>query len=338
MRKFACVCLFLNLALLMPASVLSFSSSEYSLSFSSDHVSFNTASGYVRLDAGPVRIGSQGRNTLMYSLLDSRSASFEGLEGRGVKTVKGISLTLDGASFFALTYPRFITGFSLDICGFLLGYAHAGADIIDDEYFLSYSERYGYESDVMHAGYRDKHFLFKLKLSHSPVSTDLQVSAGLSFRGLSFVYARGGEAVLLGGRAVKESYLLSLESEHLDFTLSVSFLNDPVRAGTFREIECVVKSAFSCRFFRLSSEQEAFFTQKGIWENSIRFSLASGPLSASWSSDTGVSLSYTAGRVTFFINDEAFGVKYAVRYRNAEMSFTAESSGRIDTLVSLEFP
>ena len=37
--------------------------------------------------------------------------SFEGLEGRGVKTVKGISLTLDGASFFALTYPRFITGF-----------------------------------------------------------------------------------------------------------------------------------------------------------------------------------------------------------------------------------
>ena len=186
----------------------------------------------MRMDAGPVRIGSQGGNTLMYSLLDSRYASFEGVEGGRVKAVKGISLSFDVASFFFLTSPRFITGFSLDIGGFLLGYAHAAADTIDDEYFLSYQ-----------AGYMDEHFLFKIKLSHTPVSLDLLLSAGLSFRGLSFAYTRGGEAVLLGGRAVKESYMMALESEHLDFSLSVSYLNDPVRAGTFRQIECRMKSA-----------------------------------------------------------------------------------------------
>ena len=95
----------------------------------------------MRMDAGPVRIGSQGGNTLMHSLLDSRSALFEGVEGGRVKAVKGISLGFDVASFFFLTSPRFITGFSLDIGGFLLGYAHAAADTIDDEYFLSYNER-----------------------------------------------------------------------------------------------------------------------------------------------------------------------------------------------------
>ena len=338
MRKSVCVFLFLNLALMLPASVLSFSSSEYSLSFSSAHVSFNTAGGYMRMDAGPVRIGSQGGNTLMHSLLDSSSALFEGLEGGRVKEVKGISLSFDGASFFFLTSPRFITGFSLDIGGFLLGYAHAAADTIDDEYFLSYNERYGYEADVLQAGYTDEHFLFKIKLSHTPVSLDLLVCAGLSFRGLSFAYTRGGEAVLLGGRAVKESYMMALESEHLDFSLSVSYLNDPVRAGTFRQIECRMKSEFSWSHFRLSSQQEAFFSQRGIWESGIRFSITAGPLSVSWSSDAGASLSYTAGRATFFIEDMNFGVKYAVRYRNIEMSFKAESSGRIDTLVSLELP
>ena len=120
----------------------------------------------MRMDAGPVRIGSQGGNTLMHSLLDSRSALFEGVEGGSVKAVKGISLSFDVASFFFLTSPRFITGFSLDIGGFLLGYAHAAADTIDDEYFLSYNERYGYEADVLQAGYTDEHFLFKIKLSH----------------------------------------------------------------------------------------------------------------------------------------------------------------------------
>lgn len=338
MRKIFCVLLILNAVLGHAASSLTLRDG-ISLSFSAPSVSFSTATGYMRIEKGPLRVGNLGENTLMHSLLDAHSYSFEGIKIRSAQSVKGISLSFEEISWFILSSPRLIAGFSMNAGGFLFGFAHAEEDRRGDDLFLSHSERYGYEADVLHAGYMNDNLLFRVKFSHSAsVSSDFLVTAGASFKGLSFVCTGGREANLLGRSTIRQSWVLSLKSSFLFFTLSTCYLNDPVRAGTFREIECLTQAGISFSAFRLSMRQKAFFSSGGEWKSSVEYTLEAGPVTLSCSSSEGVSLSYTDGRLGFFVSRNCFGVKYSVEYRNVRMSFQAESSGAVHTSVSLELP
>ena len=232
MKKPVLVILLLLTLLPADADTLSYDSSDQSLVYRGKFFSFSTSSGAVGGHFGPLKAGQISSDRHIHALIDSYSYLWDEHIRDDTESVKGLALSFDKAGFFALYEPGLLTGFSLDIKGFEFALAISGEREADDELFLSHNERHGFESLLIRTCYSSCWLHSSLKLSlRDETGIDIFASAGLSFKGLTVAFATGNEADVLGREAdVHRAWYLTLDTDRLDFRMSLKYLNDPAGA------------------------------------------------------------------------------------------------------------
>ena len=254
--------------------------------------------------------------------------------------MKGLAISFDQAGFFALYEPGLLTGFSLDIKGFEFALAISKEREADDELFLSHNERHGFESLLIKTGYSSSWLHSSLKLSlRDETGIDIFASAGLSFKGLTVAFATGNEADVLGREAdVHRAWYLTLDTDRLDFRMSLKYLNDPVRSSSYREIEAVCES--SCRLLdkvKVSSRYESFYTEKGEWRCEQKLELELYDVTVGWQSGEGFFISWDAGPVSITVTQKGYEVHYIVSEDSYAFSIGLAGSGEISSRFSIHF-
>lgn len=325
---------------LWPAG-LSFDVADRSFRFDSTHLSYNSATGYMKARFGPVEAGSLSGNWHVFSLFDSYAYAWKEHYVHTSGTLRGLALDFPEASFFLIHHPSLALGASTRLLGMELAVARIWRGEADDELFEVHGERSGFESFVMKLGYSDEHFMVRLKLTQSPdTGIDMLASAGLSWSGLGVMYTRGSEAdVLASDRRPQEAFRVFLDSDRLYFVFSLERYGTPVRPGTYREVRGSAEVRLDL-MERLSftSRMESFFHEDGRWSDDVSFTAGMWNARISWSKSGGVMLSYDFGSLTFWLDGHAYGVAYEIEGPWYRMRVGISSSGRLDAALSIELP
>ena len=143
---------------LWPAG-LSFDAADRSFRFDSTHLSYNSATGYMKARFGPVEAGSLSGNWHVFSLFDSYAYAWKEHYVHTSGTLRGLALDFPEASFFLIHHPFLALGASTRLLGMELAVARIWRGEADDELFEVHGERSGFESFVMKLGYSDEHFM-----------------------------------------------------------------------------------------------------------------------------------------------------------------------------------
>ena len=111
---------------LWPAG-LSFDVADRSFRFDSTHLSYNSATGYMKARFGPVEAGSLSGNWHVFSLFDSYAYAWKEHYVHTSGTLRGLALDFPEASFFLIHHPSLALGASTRLLGMELAVASGGA-------------------------------------------------------------------------------------------------------------------------------------------------------------------------------------------------------------------
>lgn len=340
MKKPVLVILLMMMLLPAAADTLSYDSADQSLVYRGKFFSFSTSSGSVGGHFGPLKAGQISSDRHIHALIDSYSYLWAEHIRDDTESVKGLVLSFDEAGFFALYEPGLLTGFSLDIKGFEFALVLSGARKADDELFLSHNERHGFGALLIRTGYSSSWLHSSLKLSlRDETGIDIFASAGLSFKGLTVAFATGNEADVLGREAdVHRAWYLTLDTDRLDFSMRLRYLNDPAKSSSYREIEAVCESSYTLLDkVKVSSRYESFYSEKGQWRCEEKLELEVYDVSVGWESGEGFFISWDAGPVSITVREKGYEVHYKVREDSYAFSIGLTGSGEISSRFSIHF-
>lgn len=329
--------------LLLPACAFSLSLSwnpvERTIRLSSQAVSFNSATGYVRGTFGPLRAGSLSGIRNIAPTLDSYSRPWPGVVEMESPTTYGLALSLEEASFYTLSYPSPGIGAALFLWGFEAGFAYFPQSDVTGGLWMEHQERGGLETVVASLGWSNDNFLVRGKLSTSPeTGADMLLSLGLSWKGLAALWTGGRQAnVMKVEKTPQQAWHLVLDSDRLLFHFCLEEFNSPVAPGSYRRQKafCEAEFAFLDEVV-FKGRTEAVFTETGGWESDVEFSLRCWKVEASWSGSDGWGLDISAGPLEFELSSSDFTVSYAVQGEWYRFRFSLSSDGSFDASVSVE--
>ena len=309
------------------------------LSYSGSFLSFNTRTDYFRLRYRMIALGALADIWNAAAVFDTYAFSWKNhWKGEG-RSFSGAALSFDQAAFFWASEPFYGPGVSINLYGLQMSVAYVGRRKTKDHLLMNHWERAQPHSLLLRLTYSNEYFLLGGKLSHSSqTGSDFLIQAGLSYKGLSLIYTRGSEANVYDvSRRVQRAFYIALDSQRLSFRFSLEYLNDPVRAGDFRQIEAWHEAAFEFwDRIKLTAGQKSISDSTGGWKTSRAVKLEVRNVTIGLE-DGEYEISIALSPVTVSIGSEGFSFAYAVSQDRFSLSIKLYSSGRIDSSFSFEF-
>ena len=135
MRKASVIMSLLAVCTCLCASGLSFDAAQQSFRFNAGHISYNSATGYMKARFGPLEAGSLAGNWHVFSLFDSYSYAWKEHYREESGAVEGLALDFEEASFFMIRHPSLALGASVRILGIEFAAAQVWRGEKDDGLF-----------------------------------------------------------------------------------------------------------------------------------------------------------------------------------------------------------
>ena len=136
MRKASVIMSLLAVCTCLCASGLSFDAAQQSFRFNAGHISYNSATGYMKARFGPLEAGSLAGNWHVFSLFDSYSYAWKEHYREESGAVEGLALDFEEASFFMIRHPSLALGASVRILGIEFAAAQVWRGEKDDGLFV----------------------------------------------------------------------------------------------------------------------------------------------------------------------------------------------------------
>lgn len=310
------------------------------VSLSTDIVSFNAETGWSRADLGFLKAGSLSSDHLVMAGLSGHSALWEGKRGSPYGSFSGIALDAGPAVVYAGWGGAPLLGFAAEAAGFDFGVgASFGSDEQGSSLIGDHEDEAGHPSAYLSAGWSNEYVMARGKLSLSDsLGFGWMAAGGVSWAGLTFTYTFGVEHnILQRGETERETWTLSFDGEGLGFEVGVRRFGDPVRPGTYREMEGRAEAELRLGPVRLESSRKARFTSEGEWKRSWSVEASLWGMGIGWSEPGGIKASVERDGVGFWWSDGSFGAGLEMKGDWWKLSLSLDSEGRVDGSLALRF-